>query len=133
MHCSQISQEYHRKVEEPYGYKLKGVGEMKFHLGCDYYRDPDGVLRSGPKGYIDKMVEGFKMMFPGEQPDKGKKVPFLNFNWDQASNNQGSNHKMVERGAQMKNPRSIAVQVEGECQYLTSPKPSQDLTGPKPS
>ena len=85
------------KLKNLYGYKLKGVGEMKFHLGCDYYRDPDGVLRSGPKGYIDKMVEGFKMMFPGEQPDKGKKVPFLNFNWDQAANSQGSNNKMVER------------------------------------
>ena len=36
-------------------------------------------------------------------------------------------------GEPRKSPSSIAVQVEGECQDLTSPKPSQDLTSPKPS
>ena len=63
-----------------YGYKLKGVGEMKFHLGCDYYRDPDGVLCSVHKGYIEKMVEGFNIMFPGEQTDKGNKITLIKNN-----------------------------------------------------
>jgi hypothetical protein len=27
------------------GYKLKGTGEIKYHLGGDFNRDPDGTLR----------------------------------------------------------------------------------------
>ena len=30
-----------------YKYKLKGVGPIKFHLGCDFARDPDGTLHLG--------------------------------------------------------------------------------------
>ena len=37
---------------------------------------------------------------------------FLNFKWDQASNNQGSNHKLAERGAQM-NYHSLLHGLEG--------------------
>ena len=36
-------------------------------------------------------------------------------------------------GEPRKSPCSIAVQVEGDCHNLTSPKPSQDFTGPKHS
>ena len=31
------------------GYKLKGVGEITYHLGGDFFRDPDGTLAWGAK------------------------------------------------------------------------------------
>ena len=54
---------------QKYGYKLKGVGEMEFHLGMDFGRDPDGVLYFGPRKYIDRMMESYLKMF-GEEPKK---------------------------------------------------------------
>jgi hypothetical protein len=35
-------------------FKLKGTGEIKFHLGCDFFRDEDGTLCMAPHKYIDK-------------------------------------------------------------------------------
>ena len=29
---------------EKYKYKWKGTGDIAFHLGCDFFRDDDGVL-----------------------------------------------------------------------------------------
>ena len=50
-----------------YNYKLKGTGSISFHLGCDFFRDDDGVLCMAPRKYTEKMVDGYKMMF-GEKP-----------------------------------------------------------------
>ena len=50
-----------------YKYKLKGVGGLSFHLGCDFYRDKSGVLCFGPKRYIDKMLDAYEKMF-GDKP-----------------------------------------------------------------
>ena len=38
-------------------FKLKGVGELTYHLGCNYLCDPDGTLCYGPKKYIDKIMD----------------------------------------------------------------------------
>ena len=55
-------------LQERHGFKLKGVGPLTYHLGCDYFRDKsDGTLCYGPKKYIAKMVDQYKMMF-GTQP-----------------------------------------------------------------
>ena len=62
---SQITEE----LVEKYKYKLKGVGSIKYHLGCDFARDPDGTLYFGPKKYIAKMMESYESMF-GEKPRK---------------------------------------------------------------
>ena len=35
-----------------YKFKLKGEGPLCYHLGCDYEREPDGVLCATPKKYI---------------------------------------------------------------------------------
>ena len=32
-----------------YKYKLKGTGPISFHLGCDFFRDKNGVLCMAPK------------------------------------------------------------------------------------
>ena len=57
-----------------YGFKLKGTGHIKFHLGCDFHRDADGTLCMQPKKYIKKMADGYEMMF-GEKPKSIYKTP----------------------------------------------------------
>ena len=54
-------------MEKAYKYKLKGVGPPKYHLGGDFYEDPDGTLVWGAKSYIDRLLTNFKLMF-GEDP-----------------------------------------------------------------
>jgi Reverse transcriptase (RNA-dependent DNA polymerase) len=41
-------------LEEQHKLKLKEVGSLTYHLGCDYFRDQDGTLCCGPKKYITK-------------------------------------------------------------------------------
>jgi hypothetical protein len=48
----------------------KGTSEINFLLGCDYFRDEDGVLCMIPKKYIAKMEETFERLF-GEKPKPG--------------------------------------------------------------
>jgi hypothetical protein len=55
-----------RLLMEKYKFKLKGVGPIEHHLGCDYERDPDGTLYYGPKKYIGKMLESYERMFGGK-------------------------------------------------------------------
>ena len=54
------------ELREIYKYKLKGDGPMKYHLGCDYERDDDGTLRTGPRKYIQKMQDTYKNTFKEE-------------------------------------------------------------------
>ena len=44
-------------LESEHKFKIKGVGPMQYHLGCDYFRDEDGTLCFGPRKYIDKFIE----------------------------------------------------------------------------
>ena len=41
-------------------FKLKGTGPVSFHLGCDFFRDEDGVLCFAPRKYIEKMLANYK-------------------------------------------------------------------------
>jgi hypothetical protein len=50
-----------------YKYKLKGVGPISFHLGCDFSRDADGTLRFGPRSYIERMMDTYDQLF-GDKP-----------------------------------------------------------------
>ena len=54
-------------LENVHGFRLKGVGPLTYHLGCDYTRDPDGTLLCGLRRYIEKMIGTDKQMF-GEKP-----------------------------------------------------------------
>ncbi len=65
------------ELTSKYNYKLKGVGPISFHLGCGYIHDKDGTLAASPQKYIEKMMDGFATMFPGEKPDKSKKMPLV--------------------------------------------------------
>ena len=54
-------------LESKHKFKLKGTGPIEFHLGCDFFRDDDGILCMAPKKYIEKMAMGYETMF-GEKP-----------------------------------------------------------------
>lgn len=63
-----------RLEAKPNSFKLKGTGPVTFHLGCDYFRDPDGTLCTGPKKYIERTMEEYKRMF-GEYPSRRVSSP----------------------------------------------------------
>ena len=60
---------FFKELTETHGYKLKGVGEPEYHLGGNYYRDPDGTLAWGAKRYIDKLLENYTRRYE-EAPKK---------------------------------------------------------------
>ena len=57
-----------------YHLKVKGDGKLTYHLGADYFEDPDGTFVSQPKKYIDKLADTYKRLF-NEDPPKGYKSP----------------------------------------------------------
>jgi Reverse transcriptase (RNA-dependent DNA polymerase) len=52
-----------RTLENAHKFKLKGVGPLTYHLGCDYFCDKDGTLCYGPSNYIAKILDQFENMF----------------------------------------------------------------------
>ena len=52
-----------KTLSEIHEFKLKGVGPLTYHLGCDYFRDNDGTLCCGPKKYINKLMDQYQNMF----------------------------------------------------------------------
>ena len=53
-------------LKDKCGFKLKGIGPLTYHLGCDYIRDPDGTLVATPKKYIGKMLAWYKDKYNSE-------------------------------------------------------------------
>ena len=62
------------KLCNQYKFRLEGTGPIAFHLGCDFFRDEDGVLCLSPKKYIDKMVDAYVRMF-GSNPKTTYRSP----------------------------------------------------------
>ncbi len=60
---------FFRSLEEDYKYKLKGTDqpEIRYHLGADFKRSPDGILCQSAQTYIERMLTNYKIMF-GEEP-----------------------------------------------------------------
>ena len=59
-------------LKEKYNLKLKGVGPIKYHLGCGYTRDEDATLVADPKKYVEKILESYEKRFWGKtQEDQG--------------------------------------------------------------
>ena len=44
-------------LKSKYNLKVKGDCPLTYHLGADYFQDPDGTLVSQPKKYIEKLKE----------------------------------------------------------------------------
>ena len=52
------------KLVQKYIFKLKGTGPITYHLGCDFFRDPDGTLCMSPKTtYVDRMINTYEQMY----------------------------------------------------------------------
>jgi hypothetical protein len=64
---------YCKILKDKFGFKLKGDGPISYHLGMNYIRDKDGILRQQPIQYIDKMVVTFHQIF--NVPPKKYKTP----------------------------------------------------------
>ena len=47
----------------PYNFKLKGPGELVFHLSCVFKRDNTGTLSMDPGKYINHMEEAYLQHF----------------------------------------------------------------------
>ena len=58
-------------------FKLKGTGEMTYHLGCGFER-VDGILYITPKQYVERMIQAYQEMF-GEQPKQNVLSPIKCF------------------------------------------------------
>ena len=61
-------------LKSKYNLKVKGDGPLTYHLGADYFQDPDGTMVSQPKKYIEKLKETYVRLFDTE-PSKGLKTP----------------------------------------------------------
>ena len=47
---------------------------MTYHLGADYFEDPNGKFVSQATKYIDKLADTYKRLF-NDDPPKGCKTP----------------------------------------------------------
>ena len=47
---------------------------MTYHLGADYFHDPDGTMVSQPKKYVEKLKETYIRLF-NEGPSNSLKIP----------------------------------------------------------
>ena len=54
-------------LQSKHCYKLKGVGDLKYHLDCDFGWDPDGTYYYRPFKYVEKMMDAYEHLF-GEKP-----------------------------------------------------------------
>ena len=46
-------------LRSKYSLKVKGDGPLTYHLGADYYYDPDGTMVCQPKKYLEKLKETY--------------------------------------------------------------------------
>ena len=46
-----------------YHLKVKGDGKMNYHLGAEYFEDPDRPFVSQPRKYIDKVADTYKRLY----------------------------------------------------------------------
>ena len=61
-------------LKSKYQLKVKGDGPLTYHLGADFFQDPDGTMVSQPKKYIEKLKETYTRLFNTE-PSKGLETP----------------------------------------------------------
>jgi hypothetical protein len=60
LNAARNPKEFVQTLKEQHKFKLKGVGPLTYHLGCDYFCDEDGTLYFGQRKYITKMMDQFK-------------------------------------------------------------------------
>ena len=95
-------------LKTKYNYKLKGDGPLKYHLGCDFDREPDGTFCYGPFKYVGKMLETYERVF-GEKPT-GYSSPL-----------EKGDHPELDLSPELDdNGRALYMSLVGQCQWLIS-------------
>ena len=51
--------------------RLKGDAPLRYHLGCDFGRDPDGTLFQSARQYVERMNDNYARLF-GSAPQQYK-------------------------------------------------------------
>ena len=74
MYCCTRSQTNNQHSQIKYKLKVKGDGPLTYHLGADYFQDPDGTMVSQAKKFIEKLKETFVRLLNTE-PSKGLITP----------------------------------------------------------
>ena len=57
-----------------HNYTIKSAGTLEFHLGADFFRDPDGILCMAPRKYIECLIQSYEHMF-GSKPSTNMYSP----------------------------------------------------------
>ena len=100
--------EFCDKLVNKYSYKLKGVGPLEYHLGCDFGHDPDGTFYYGPHTYVEKMMETYVKFF-GQKP-KSYSSPL-----------KKNDHPELDLSPEVdESGRAIYMSLIGQCQWLIS-------------
>jgi len=63
MIASRIPEVIAKALIDEHNFKLKGTGPTKFHLGCDFYRDKQGVLYYAPKKCVEKILDNYRRIY----------------------------------------------------------------------
>ena len=50
-------------IKETYSLRLKGVEPLRYHLGCNFFRDPDGTLCQSAEQYVERMHANYTRLF----------------------------------------------------------------------
>ena len=66
--------EFYKVLKERFGYKLKGVGPIEYHLGGNFSCDKDSTLTWGSSTYIKKILDNYQREF-GSLPSKKPSTP----------------------------------------------------------
>ena len=95
-------------LQKQYNYKLKGVGDLTYHLGCDFGRDPDGTFFYAPYKYIEKILAGYERIF-GASPSPATSPLVKN------------DHPELDTSPELDlQGRSTYMSLIGQCQWLIS-------------
>ena len=79
-----------------YHLKVKGDGKLTYHLGTDYFEDPDGTFVSQPRKYIDKLADTYRTLF-NDEPPKGYKTPLDKYDHPELDTYEILEGDMVEK------------------------------------
>ena len=82
-------------LKEKYKLKLKGVGPISYHLGCQYTRDEDGTLVVDPRKYVENILESYEKMF-GEKPKKTR-TPLMAGDHPESDLSDFCNHNQIKQ------------------------------------
>jgi len=63
MIASRIPEVIVKALIDEHNFKLKGTGPTKFRLGCDFYRDKQGILCYAPKKCIEKILDNYRRVY----------------------------------------------------------------------